>query len=352
MLRFTVTLFNFISNPKITRVSRHYTDLVSVLIPVRNEAENILPLLKSIYLQDYSNYEVIVYDDDSSDATYTVCSEFARKHDRFRVLQGGELPDGWTGKNYACDRLAAEARGDYFLFMNAGETVKSGLLNAAVHRCRQYRLGLLSLFANQEMPTFGEKITIPLLYYLLLNLVPLRLIFLIKNAAISVASSQFMFFEAEIYRQRRWHNQVRERIAEEAEIMKLVKSASLNGEVLLANDMLHCRMYQNYKEALIGFSKNILAVFNYSLTGLMAFVLLFAGGPMIVMMTLNFQLIFFMGALILLTRIMISLAAGENVLMNVLLHPVQIANLTIIAFLSVQKHLTKTNIWKGRRIGQ
>gem|GEM_PF-7087284 len=65
-------------------------------------------------------------------------------------------------------------------------------------------------------------------------------------------------------------------------------------------------------------------------------------------MTLNFQLMFFMAGLIILTRVMISLSAGQNVFYNVILHPLQMVNLVIIAFLSIQKHLTKTVVWKGR----
>jgi chlorobactene glucosyltransferase len=67
-------------------------------------------------------------------------------------------------------------------------------------------------------------------------------------------------------------------------------------------------------------------------------------------MTLNFNLIFFMAGLIILPRIMISLASGQNVAQNIILHPVQMVNLAIIAFLSIQKHLTRTNEWKGRKI--
>ena len=55
VLRFSVTVFNFVSNPKLTRVSKHYHDLVSILIPARNEEENITILLESIYRQDYQN---------------------------------------------------------------------------------------------------------------------------------------------------------------------------------------------------------------------------------------------------------------------------------------------------------
>jgi glycosyltransferase involved in cell wall biosynthesis len=350
VLRFTVTLFNFISNPKLTRVNKHYHDRVSILIPARNEEENIGALLESIRRQEYNDYEVIIYDDDSSDKTYSVALTFAGIDKRFRVIKGGELPQGWLGKNNACHQLAQQATGDFFLFLDADEQVSNGLINSAVHRMKLYQLGLLSLFANQDMKTIGEKTTVPLLHYLLLNLIPVRLVFLTKNAAFSTACGQFMLFDAATYRKNNWHELVKDKIVEDAEIMKQVKTMGYNGEVLLANGMLSCRMYKSYNEAINGFSKNALAAFNNSIAGILVYVLLLIGGPMIVAMTLNFQLIFFMAGLILLTRVMISLAAGQNVLRNLLLHPVQMLNLTIIAFLSIQKNLTRTVVWKGRRV--
>jgi len=350
VLRFTVTLFNFISNPKLTRVNRHYTDLVSILIPARNEAGNILQLLKSIQLQDYKNYEVIVYDDDSDDGTFAICSDYAALNPQVRVIKGGKLPSGWTGKNHACHQLSKKANGDYLLFLDADETVNNGLLNSAVHRMKAYKLALLSLFANQEMKTFGEKATVPLLHYLLLNLLPVRLVFLVKNAAVATACGQFMFFDADIYRQNKWHKLVRDKIVEDAGIMRQLKLKGYNGEVLLANGMMSCRMYKSYGEAIAGFSKNALAAFSYSIAGLLIYILLLLGGPMIVITTLNFSLIFFMAGLILLTRVMISLSSGQNVWYNIVLHPIQMINMAVIAFLSIQKNLTKTIVWKGRRV--
>jgi glycosyltransferase involved in cell wall biosynthesis len=350
VLRFTVTLFNFISNPKLTRVSKHYTDLVSILIPARNEEENIVLLLESIRRQDYKDYEVIIYDDESSDRTYAICASFAELDGRFRVIKGGELPPEWLGKNYACHQLAKKAKGSYFLFLDADECVSPGLINSAVHRMKLYNLSLLSLFSNQDMQTRGEKATVPLLHYLLLNLLPIRLVFLTKSPAIATACGQFMFFDADTYREHHWHELVKEKIVEDAEIMRLIKLKSYRGEVLLANGMIHCRMYKHYGEALDGFSKNALAAFNYSIAGLLVYILVMIGGPMIVLMTLNPNLIFFMAGLIALSRVMISLASGQSVFYNLLLHPVQMFNLTLIAFLSIQKYLTRTNSWKGRAV--
>ena len=350
ILRFVVTLFNFISDPKLRRVSKSYTDFVSILIPARNEEDNILTLLNSILKQDYQNYEVIILDDDSSDRTYDICAEFASRHHAFSVIRGKELTGRWLGKNYACHQLAQQAKGDHLLFLDADEQVYNGLINSAVHRMYFRNLALLSLFTDQQMDTFAETATVPLMHYVLLNLLPLRLIYLSKNSRVAAASGQFMLFNADIYRQNNWHELAKDKIVEDVEIMKSVKSAGFNGESLLANGMASCRMYKDYSAAINGFGKNFLAAFNYNILSFLVFLLLLIGGPMIVITTLNLNLIAMMIGLILLSRVMVSLLAGQNALRNVLLHPIQMFSMLLIAFSAIQKYLTKTTVWKGRRI--
>lgn len=350
ILRFAVTIFNFISDPKLRRVNKSYTSLVSILIPARNEEKNILSLLTSIHRQDYSDYEVIILDDDSSDCTYDICAAFAAKHSAFRVIRGKELTGHWLGKNYACHQLAKQAKGEFLLFIDADEEVFDDLINSAVHRMHFRNLALLSLFTNQEMKTLGEWLTVPLMHYILLNLLPLRLVYLSKNSAVSAASGQFMLFNAEVYRQFEWHKSAKDKIVEDVEIMKQVKSAGFNGESLLANSMISCRMYAGYTEAINGFGKNFLAAFNYNVFSFLIFLLLLIAGPMMVIMTLNFQLILMMCGLIMLSRIMISLESGQNAFLNVILHPLQMFSLTLISISAIQKYLTKTTEWKGRKI--
>ena len=350
ILRFTVTLFNFLSNPKLPKISKAYTDKVSILIPARNEAENILPLLQSIHDQDYPNYEVIILDDNSTDDTYAVCETFAAKHPAFKVIKGEQLPAGWLGKNFACYQLAQQAKGQYYLFLDADEKVYNGLLNSAIHRMRLRSLSLLSLFTNQEMQTAGEKMVVPLMHFILLNLLPLRLVYLVKSAAVAAASGQFMLFDAPQYRDYQWHQVAKNKVVEDVEIMKLIKTTGLNGEALLANGMVSCRMYKSYNEAINGFGKNFLAAFNYNVIGFLVYLALTIGGPVLIIMTLNINFIFMMLGLIVLTRIMISLSAGQNAWLNIFLHPVQMLSLLLIGLTSIQKHLTKTTVWKGRKI--
>ncbi len=350
ILRFTVTLFNFISNPKLTRSPVNYTNLVSILIPARNEEENILTLLKSIKNQDYKNIEVIVLDDQSDDQTFEVCTQFCKEEANFNVIKGENLPKGWLGKNYACYQLAAKAKGEFLLFLDADEEVKDGLINSALYRMQIGKLSLLSLFTNQITATIAEKSVVPLMHFLLLNLLPLRLVKLSSMPSFAAASGQFMLFNAANYHQYQWHKLVKDKVVEDVEIMKKVKLEKHKGEVLLANGYIYCRMYKNYNECVAGFSKNILAGFNNSIIGLILYIILVVLGPVFILFFLNFQLFYFALTLIIFTRIMISLLAGQNVFLNIVYHLFQMFNLLLIAIISIKKSLSKTISWKGRII--
>ncbi|KAA8482561.1 chlorobactene glucosyltransferase [Arcticibacter tournemirensis] len=350
ILRFAVTLFNFISNPKLNKTARKYTDLVSIVIPARNEQHDILKLLESIKHQDYQNFEVIVLDDSSTDLTYDICANFVKTDNRFRVVRGEPLPEGWLGKNFACHQLAHLAVGRYLLFLDADTFISPGLINNSINRMKMGKLTLLSLFTNQVMSTLGEWMVVPLMHFLLLNLLPLRLVRLTRNTAFSAASGQFMLFDASNYHSHHWHAQVKDRVVEDIAIMKLIKAYQYKAEALLANGFVSCRMYTGFKEAAAGFSKNLLAGFNNNIAGLICYLLLVMMGPLFIALYLDIQLLFFAVTLIILSRLMISLLSGQNPLVNILLHPFQMAAFVLISFLSIQKHLTKTITWKGRRV--
>src|SRR5690606_32304581 len=76
---------------------------VSVLIPARNEARNIVPCIESLVCQRYPQFEVIALDDQSADETGALLDALAAQHTNLTVLHGTEEPSaGWNGKSYAC----------------------------------------------------------------------------------------------------------------------------------------------------------------------------------------------------------------------------------------------------------
>ena len=97
--------------------------LVSIIVPARNEEDNIRRCVESLLEQDYDNYEVIVVDDGSTDETPAILDELARSHphrDRLYVLRlRDDLPEGWAGKPHAIQKGTQEARGKWLLFTDA-----------------------------------------------------------------------------------------------------------------------------------------------------------------------------------------------------------------------------------------
>ena len=93
---------------------------MSVLIPARNEESNINDCLLSVLSQNYTNYEIIVLDDESFDHTCDIVNDISARYKKVKLLQGKPLPAGWLGKNWACNQLAENAKGDIFLFDVSG----------------------------------------------------------------------------------------------------------------------------------------------------------------------------------------------------------------------------------------
>jgi 4,4'-diaponeurosporenoate glycosyltransferase len=103
----------------------HPAPAISVVIPARNAATTIAPLLASCARFGTRAMEVIVVDDASHDAT----GELAAAYGAIVLRLDGDPPNGWTGKAYACHRGAALATAPVLLFLDADVTIRAGALD-------------------------------------------------------------------------------------------------------------------------------------------------------------------------------------------------------------------------------
>ena len=350
LLRFAVVFVNSITSTKLEPAWTDDKEQISILIPARNEEANLGELLSDIYAQDYCNYEVIILDDFSADNTGLIAMEFAKAHPSFRLIKGSELPEGWLGKSWACHQLAQEAKGKYFLFLDADVRIKGFLLSSALEKMKRSQLALLSLFPRQEMMSTGEWLVVPIMHYLLLSLLPLKLIELFKHPSLAAANGQFMLFKAEEYRLYQWHGKVKNEVTEDIEIMKEVKRSGYRGATLLENNFIRCRMYHSLKEGVHGFSKNLLPGFGGSIVGLLLFLYLTEFSYVLFLCTADWQLFIWCCFIVILLRSMISAISGQNPLFNVVLHIPQMMVMIYISILSIIGKFRKTIVWKGRKI--
>ncbi len=350
VINFLISLVNLLSRSYLPRESLDQRPLVSILIPARNEEKNIGNILSDLEGLSYDHLEIIVFDDDSTDDTKQIVQAFQQKDSRIRLLSGTGLPEGFTGKNHACHQLSLGAGGDYYLFLDADVRIKGALLEQALLLMKQEDLALLSIFPVQVMQTFGEKISVPLMNWILLSLLPLLLIRKSKRPSLAAANGQFMLFPALIYKKFQFHQRFKGNRVEDVAIIRFLKQKGTYVNTLLGKENISCRMYNSLGEAINGFSKNIFLFFGNSIALTVLYALLITLAPVMVLFYLPPYgwIAYFL--LILQMRINISLASRQSVIQNLLfLLPQQIIFLAIIAR-AIYNRITRKLIWKERNV--
>ena len=349
LLQLVVALVNLFFRQKI-RYDETPEGRVSVLIPARNEEENIENILSDLQNQSFSDIEILVYDDQSADCTVEKVSAFAGRDARIRLISSEGLPEGWLGKNYACHSLAQKATGRYFLFLDADVRVKGDLISENVTRAERLNAGLVSIFPEQKMKTLGEYLTVPLMKYILLTLLPLILVRKSRFASLSAANGQFMLFNAGSYRALMPHKMMKDKKAEDIEIAQYFKKNKIKTVCLASSRNISCRMYHSFGEAVNGFAKNVNMFFGNSYLLSILFWSITTLGFIAVYLAFGTTMLISYLAGTVLTRVAVSVTGDEPVIMNVLLMPFQQFSLLVIILRSVSLRLKKQYIWKGRRL--
>ena len=124
---------------------------ISVVIPARDEAERIGPLLDRIVGAPGVS-EVIVVDDQSSDATATISDAAGAT-----VITGQPLPDGWAGKAWALQQGIEAASGSWVVTLDADARPDPRLPTAVVARADRDAVDLLTVGGRFECPTPGSR---------------------------------------------------------------------------------------------------------------------------------------------------------------------------------------------------
>jgi glycosyltransferase involved in cell wall biosynthesis len=325
---------------------------ISVLIPARNEEKTIGLLLGDLLVQDYERFEIIVYDDNSDDSTGPVIKRYMSNDSRIKIIKGSALPPGWIGKTHACYQLSLMASGDYLLYLDADVRVKPSLLRNSMVHMYKHNLSLLSLFPRQITVSPGEKITVPLMNWILLGLLPLILTRQSNMASFSAANGQFMLFRADIYHKYGFHERVKGKMVEDIEIFRLMKKLNLRTHTILGNNEISCRMYSDFHEAIAGFSKNVIDFFGGSGTIAVIFALITTFGFIPVILFLPDVHVYLYFYAIVLNRLIISFMSRQSPLYNILLAPLQQVSLILMIISALRKKHRQVLIWKGRNVFQ
>lgn len=232
---------------------------VSVLIPVRDEEEHVIPCLAAVLGQrGVPELEVLVLDDGSRDRTRQLIATI--DDPRLRLLAGsGDPPQGWLGKSWACQQLADAATGEVLVFLDADVTLASSGLAATVAMLTS--LDLVSPYPQQQAVSFLERLVQPLLQWTWLTFLPLRLAETSPRPSLAAANGQLIAIRRAAYDRAGGHAAVRGEVIEDVALLRAVKRSGGRGTVVDGTAVATCRMYDGPRALADGYTKSLWSAF-------------------------------------------------------------------------------------------
>jgi glycosyltransferase involved in cell wall biosynthesis len=240
---------------------------VSVVIAGRNEERNVGEALQSVLALDYPELEVVFVNDRSTDRTGAIVRELAGGDPRLRLLDVGELPAGWLGKNHALHQGASDARGELILFTDADVVFDPSTLSRAVYWMLALKLDHLTSGFTVTAPTLRLRLFVAAFsFYFMLYARPWGASNPRSSAYIGIGG--FNLVRAEHYRAAGGHEPIAMRPDDDMMLGKLMKKSG--GRQALADPagLIRVEWYPSLREAARGFEKNAFAGLEYSVVRL------------------------------------------------------------------------------------
>jgi chlorobactene glucosyltransferase len=271
-------VFNLRHFPSIETDFLQSSTMVSVLIPARNEQEVIRRCVESVIQQKHQIFEILILDDHSTDKTGHILEEIITQYPgvRIRRIIGKDKPPQWIGKNWACHQLSEHARGDIFVFIDADTWMRPTFLNSMLTRFHEFNLDALTVWPQQELGTFWERIVVPQMYYVIYTLLPIKYTYMdpmwlpvklrsVFRGTFAAACGQCIAIKKKAYENFGGHFSVFDQVVEDVHIAKKLRKNNASFRMFHGYEQFICRMYTSESEIKQGFRKNFLAGFNYNI---------------------------------------------------------------------------------------
>lgn len=229
---------------------------VSILIPARNEEENIAACVEAALASKDVSVEAVVLDDHSDDRTASIVEGLARADPRVRLERAPPLPAGWCGKQHACHVLARCARYPVLMFIDADVRLAPEAAGAAAGFLLSRDIGLASGFPRELTGSAAERLMIPLIHLLLLGYLPMVLMRRRADVGLGAGCGQLIIVRKDAYVRAGGHASVRASLHDGLMLTRAFRRAGIMTDLLDATGLASCRMYEGGRALWSGFAKN------------------------------------------------------------------------------------------------
>ncbi len=238
---------------------------LTVVVPARNEEASLAGCLESLVRQTEPGFalgqqwELIVVDDESSDRTGAIASEFAGRYAGVTVMTPPP-PQRFTGKNNACWAAAQGARGQWILFTDADTVHELGDLSRSIREAERHGAALLSYSPRQIVIGFWQRVVMPLVFSELASVYDMKQVNDPENP-LAAANGQFLLVDREAYFAVGGHRAVARDVLEDVELARVFKLSERTIRFRYAPEALSTRMYRTTTAMIEGWTKNLALLF-------------------------------------------------------------------------------------------
>lgn len=347
-----LTIINVLTFPRLQIGKSTQSPTVSILIPARNEAHIIQQTVQNLLQQTYTQFELIILDDNSSDDTGRILNQFT--DDRLTIINGEALPDGWMGKSWACHQLSQHASNEILIFTDADVQWSTDALAAILSQMQDHDADLFTVWSTQHTITPAERLTVPLMAFAILTYLPTFMTHHTPFSVFAAANGQCMAWKRDTYHAIGGHTAVANNVLDDVTLAKQVKKSGYTLRMADGNQLISCRMYDNWSSVRDGFAKNILAGYGNSVLALsisiIFHVVVFLLPILIILLSTEYRI--WAGVFVLQAMLIRALSARftHQRAFDAVGMPISVVLMTIIALQSIVWNYTGGARWKGRTI--
>lgn len=230
-------------------------DVVTAIVPARNEESVIAASIESLARQP-EVAQILVVNDQSSDATADVVRNCMKKIPNLRLLETKKLPDGWVGKNHALWVGVQQAKSPWLLFTDADAKHEPNSVARALQIAHEQQAALVSFSPEQVSRNWYEKALIPFIYLRLAKRFSYERVNDPKSP-LAAANGQFLLIRRDVYDANGGHRGVAGEVLEDVAIALRVKQAGHRIWFGSGQRLVRTRMYTSFRTMWEGWKKNL-----------------------------------------------------------------------------------------------
>lgn len=265
-----LALLNLFSAVRLERFGNLKKELtrpsISVLIPVRNESENLKHLLPCFLNSEFKPNEIIIFDDQSSDDSAQVANSLLSSgNTEFKILSNPKWTShsGLTGKNHGSQVLAEAAKSEILLFCDADMRFSSKAIGRSLSVMQYFQSSGITALPLQVAAHSSERLLLGLIVQLsIICTVPLRFAWRWPISSVQVGNGQWILIRKDHYLQAGGHKAMGSEILDDMTLARTLVQKKIGSllPVLAAKD-LSVAMYKDWNSLVDGFAKNLILLF-------------------------------------------------------------------------------------------